>query len=236
MIHILLSILFSLTWIASGHAEDKGTGLSSGRFRESGEELDKNELWQSKGFRLDVGYFRGQHKGFSSAPSGTIQGVRFGLSTRFDERWSLMGALRYGGASDQLNGFVYSIATGPGIHWNWFTFGLIAGVTGLSEQPGARSSGDLERLSNLVSSYTLPEDGDPISACTGFGPLVGAVLHARYPLGAIFAVKLGARIELTRLTCELDTERVEPDTAEALTIRQLWSGWRWSMYGGLAWR
>ena len=52
----------------------------------------------------------------------------------------------------------------------------------------------------------------------------------------MFAFKVGAQVDLARLACEQDTDRVEPDSAQGIVIRQYWDRWSWSLFGGLSWR
>ena len=58
----------------------------------------------------------------------------------------------------------------------------------------------------------------------------------RFPITTVFAIKLGTQLDLAQLACEQDTDRIEPDTAQSIVIRQYWDRWSWSMFGGLSWR
>ena len=65
---------------------------------------------------------------------------------------------------------------------------------------------------------------------------MGLNLLYRLPISQIFGLKLGLQIDRARIACEQDTDRVEPDTAQGIVIRQYWDRWSWSWYGALTWR
>ena len=205
-------------------------------FVESEQLLSDRESWELSGLRVDLGSYQEFITGRSPAPSGSIKGVHIGVGARLDEEWSLSGALRYGVGSEGLGGLNFSGMVSGMYHRYGFGLGLGLGVIGVEEQPDTRPDPSPELANEIVASYTLPESSLPLSRCVGFGPLAALTALYRLPITSIFGLKIGAQVNLARLTCEQSTDRVEPDTAQGIVIRQYWDRWGWSLFGGLSWR
>ena len=205
-------------------------------FVESEQILSNTELWQGDGLRVDLAYVQAEVTGLNGSPNGLIQGIQIGIGTRLDPQWSLSGSLRYGVGREGLSGLNFSGLLSSIFHWHGLGLGLGIGVVGIDERPNARQEAYPTLSSEIVSSYTLPQANPPISRCSGFGPLMGLNLLYRLPISQIFGLKLGIQIDRARIACEQDTDRVEPDTAQGIVIRQYWDHWSWSWYGALTWR
>ena len=205
-------------------------------FIESEQILSTNDLWKQDGLRVDLAYYDATVSGFAERPSGLIQGIHIGVGTRLDESWSLDGVLRYGLGKSGLGGLNFSGSISPTYHIYGFGLGLGVGVIGVDEQSEMRRDPYPELNNEVVASYTLPKDSATLSSCSGFGPMVLLNALYRFPVTTVFAFKVGAQIDLARLACEQDTDRVEPDSAQGIVIRQYWDRWSWSLFGGLSWR
>ena len=205
-------------------------------FVESEQLLDHHALWRQDGFRVDLSYYSETINGFGEAPSGSTQGVHIGLGARLDEDWSISGTLRYGVGAEELSGLNFSGTLSTLYHLSDFALGFGLGVIGVEELEGARADKRPQLINEIVASYTLSESSEPISRCVGFGPLGAFNAIYRLPISKIFGLKVGVQLSLARLGCERDTDRVEPDTAKGIVIRQYWSRWAWSVFGGLSWR
>lgn len=186
--------------------------------------------------RVDLAYIETRVQGLNPSPSGLIQGIQIGLGTRLDSTWSLSTALVYGVGSEGLSGLNFSGHLSAIYHWYGVGFGLEVGLVGVDEREGARSERYPGLANEIVDSYTLTDSTAPLSYCSGFGPLTGLTLLYRLPLSTVFGLKLGTRLNRARLSCEQETDRVEPDQAQAIMIRQYWDRWSWSLFGGLTWR
>ena len=144
--------------------------------------------------------------------------------------------LRYGIGKSGLGGLNFSGSISPTYHTYGFGLGLGVGVIGVDEPSEMRRDPFPELNNEVVASYTLPKDSATLSSCSGFGPMVLLNTLYRFPVTTVFAFKVGAQIDLARLACEQDTDRVEPDSARGIVIRQYWDRWSWSLFGGLSWR
>ena len=205
-------------------------------FVESEQIVETSKLWQDDGLRVDLGYFENTIYGLSGSPDGLIKGAHIGLGTRLDHQWSLAGTLRYGVGSEGLSGLNFSGLLSTLFHWYGLGIGLGIGVIGVEERVSARADLHQRLASEIVASYTEANNQRLLSRCVGFGPMAAFTTLYRIPITTVFGLKLGAQIDLARLTCEQTTDRVEPDTAEAIVIRQYWDRWSWSFFGGLTWR
>ena len=176
------------------------------------------------------------YTGIESAPSSSIEGVQVGVGARLDPMWSVESALRYGGGSGERSGLAFSGLLSAIYHYRHLGVGLGVGVAGISELRDARLDPYGDLMSEVVASYTVASDRPPLSQCVGFGPLIGATLEYRFPLTSIMTLHIAARADRSRVACELSTDRVEPDSARGIVLRQYWEGWSWSWMGGLSWR
>lgn len=210
--------------------------LQPSYFKESVQQMSVDEQWATSGFRLSLSYLYGGREGIAVKPGGSIKGVYIGIGARLDADWSVDGGLSYALISGDQSGLAFSGQLGPALHWGWASLGFYVGVMGLNEQRQSRPENHPSLSTEVVASYTLPDTAAPLSACVGFGPMSGISLQVDYPLGETSAVHLGARASVYRLGCEQNTERVEPDTAEAIVLRQYWRGVDWGMMGGFSWR
>ena len=198
--------------------------------------MSNTQLWQSPGLRVDLAYVETQVTGLSGSPSGLIQGIQIGIGTRLDTEWSLAGSLRYGIGREALSGLNFSGLLSSILHWHGLGLGLGIGVVGVDERPNTRPESYPNLSNDILSSYTLSQADPPISRCSGFGPLMGVNLLYRLPISQVFGLKFGTQIDRSRIACEQDTYRLEPDTAQGIVIRQYWDRWSWSWYGALTWR
>ena len=205
-------------------------------FTESDLILSDGARWRSAGFRLGLGYYQSVMRGLGSTPSGEVNGVEIGLSARLDPDWSIDGEVRYGLGGGGLGGLVFSGMLSGAWHWFNLSAALGVGVAGHIEQSESRPDPYPVLMNEVVASYTLPERQPPLAQCVGFGPMTGLKISYHLPISQITAVHIGIRADLARVTCEQDTERVEPDTAQGIVIRQYWTRWSWSWVGGVAWR
>lgn len=205
-------------------------------FVESEQIISTSELWKEEGLRVDLAYFESKVSGLYSSPNGLIQGVQIGLGTRIDQQWSLAGTLRYGVGSEGLSGLNFSGLLSTVFHWYGIGLGLGIGLIGVEERFNARADQHQVLASEIVASYTQAEHHPLLSRCVGFGPMTALTALYRLPITTVFGLKVGVNIDLARLACEQSTDRVEPDTAESIVIRQYWDRWSWSFFGGLTWR
>ena len=205
-------------------------------FKESEQLVSTSAHWHNPGFRLGLGYHQSAVSGLNTAPSGEIKGIEVHLGARLEEDWSINGDFRYGLGKGSLGGLIFSGILSSAWHWRDLSVALGVGVVGYVEQQDVRDHPYASLMNEVVATYTLPEHRPPLAQCVGFGPMIGTRLGYQIPLTEIVALQLGVRIDLSRVTCEQDTGRVEPDTAQGIFIRQYWTSWSWSWLGGLVWR
>ena len=205
-------------------------------FKESEQILSDTERWRSPGFRLGLAYHESVISGLDTTPSGEIRGVQIHLGARLEREWSIDGDLRYGVGRGALGGLIFSGMLSGAWHWLDLSVALGVGVAGYAEQADVRVNHYAMLMNEVVASYTLPQKSPPLAQCVGFGPMTGFKLSYQLPLTQITALQLGARVDLARVGCEQDTERVEPDTAQGIVLRQYWTSWSWSWLAGIAWR
>ena len=243
LMSVLLSSLITERGVAESPAnmtpagEDKpSASVDPQLFQESQEVFTDDEQWARSGFRLGLGYYQSTLSGFGASPSGIIDGVEIDVGARLDSAWSLSGALRYGVGSEELSGLIFSGMLTSAWHWGGLSLGVGVGVRGYIEQREARPNPHLSLMTDVIAPYTLSEDLAPLTRCVGFGPLSGLSLKYHFPISQITALTLGARVDASRVGCELETDRVEPDTAQGIYLRQYWTSWSWSWVGGFTWR
>ena len=206
------------------------------KFIESEQIVDKETLWEQDGLRVDLAYHQTTVSGLNQSPNGIISGVHIGIATYLDSQWSLDSSFRYGVGSEGLSGLNFSGLLSTLFHWHGLGLGLGIGVVGVEERSSNRPNLH-EQLSNqVVASFTQADTTPVLSKCVGFGPLAALNAVYRLPITSVFGLKAGTQIDIARIACALDTERVEPDTARPIVIKQYWDRWSWSFFGGLTWR
>ena len=136
-----------------------------------------------------------------------------------------------------MGGVAFSGILAPTLHvWKGLKASVGVGVGGAVELQPARRNPNPEYDDILVASYTYPSNAEPLPNCVGFGMLGAAQLAYWYPLSGLTSFGIGLRYDYSEFACERSTRRVEPDSAEAILIRQWWAQHAWSASVGLSWR
>jgi hypothetical protein len=193
------------------------------------------EAWTHPGFRLALGWAYGRMVGLDGAPDGRLQGPILRTGVRLDADWSLLGSLQYTVASGGLLGLRFAGTIEPTWHvTRSISLALGLGFGGLVE--GQARTGPEAPLGGMGGSYTFPDASPPLASCSGIGVATLARAEWMYVLGPRSSTGFAAEVGGQWTGCVEDTNRVEPDTAEAVVRRQFWPHVAWTLAWVVAWR
>ena len=113
-------------------------------------------------------------------------------------------------------------------HWN---LAVGVGFGGLVEAGTSRPDPDAQLSSQLVSSYSHPNARTPVRSCSGLGVAAVARVEWLTVLGPLSTTGFALEGTGQWTRCVSGTNNVEPDTAQAITIRQWWP----TVLGTLSW-
>ena len=195
------------------------------------------EAWRTPGFRLHLGYGYGQLIGLDGTPDAITHIIVLRAGVRLDEDWSLLMSLTYAIASEGVSGLRFSGTLDPTWHLgDHFFIAAGAGLAGIVEVNLARSDSDAGFQDELVASYTYTDRTPLVSSCSGMG--VAALLRtgATLVIGPLASTELALQVDGQWIGCEVDSGRVEPDTALAIVRRQWWPHLGANLAWTVAWR
>lgn len=194
--------------------------------------------WRRPGFRLHLGFTYGELAGLRGAPGGRLLGATLRAGLRLDADWSLVTSFEYASASrtGEIEGLRFAGTLDPTWHVTpSLSLAIGFGFGGIVEGDTARM--DAQPLPGLIeTTYTFPDARTPVARCSG----VGAAGLVRGEWGYV----IGPRSQLTVALevigqwtgCVDDTNRVEPDTGDAIERRQWWPHTGATATVGIAWR
>lgn len=179
------------------------------------------EAWRSSGFRMGIGYGADAIFGAGAAPNGVIHAVLLRLGLRIDDRWSLFAGLRYGLLPGEAPGLSFSGTIEPTLHLTdaWSVSigvgaaGFVLPTTGASTPVAA---GDLS------ASRTLPSAGPLLGACVGIGAQASVRAEYQLILSSALATGPALQLDLQWTACTESMGTQDPDTGDAIELRQFW--------------
>jgi hypothetical protein len=196
------------------------------------------KAWTRPGFRLGLGGAYGTLVGLRGAPDGTLYAANLRAGLRLDARWSMIASFQYALASSSggLSGLRFAGTIDPTLHITpSFAVALGFGFGGIVE--GTTSRRDPMPLpSSLETSYTFPDASTPLANCSGIGAAALARAEYAYVLGPRMAGTIGLEVVGQWTGCVDDTDRIEPDTGNAIVRRQWWPHVGAAFFVGVVWR
>ncbi len=206
-------------------------------FRLSLPTLADHKAWQTLGFRLQLGYGYGAALGLSGAPDADLHVIIIRVGARLDEDWSLLSSFQYGVASGGILGMRFSGTLDPTWHvWSGLELALGAGFAGIVEGGPPRTDPSAAQRSEIVASYTFPDNSKLLPRCSGVGAAALARVGWNFVIGPLASTTLSAQVDGQWTGCEEDLDRLEPDTAEAIVRRQWWGHVGSTLTWTIAWR
>ena len=206
-------------------------------FRLSLPTIEDHKAWLLPGFRLQLGYAKGNIWGLSGVPDGSTGAAVLRFGARLDEQWSVMSTFVYAASSGGVSGLRFMGTIDPTWHvTERFSVAVGAGFGGLIEPGWTRDDPEAELNQSLVAPYTHPNTDKLLPGCEGAG--VAALVRAEWFIvfGPISGLALHAQFDGQQTHCVLDTGRVEPDTARPITRSQYWTLIGASVGAMFAWR
>lgn len=196
------------------------------------------QAWKKPGFRLGLGLTYGELRGLRGAPSGRLLGPKLRVGLRLDADWSVLASFEYTAASrtNELSGLRFSGTLDPTWHVTpAFSLSFGFGFGGIVESNSTRM--DAEPTPDKVeTSYTFPDASSPIASCSGVGASALVRGEWTYVMGPRTSFALAAEIAGQWTGCVSDTNRLEPDTGDAIVRRQWWPHVGATLTAGFAWR
>ena len=192
---------------------------------------DDYSAWKRPGFRVALGYGRGQIYGLYEVPEGSTTSFLLRAGARLDEQWSLMGTVRYEGAAGGLRYIGTIEPTFDIVPRLTLSVGLgLAGFVIIDDmQPVPPADG-------VVATYTYDDRDPPLGGCSGNGFAASARIAYSIIVGPIFAtgpaISFGSQV--TR--CAEVLERSDPDTGRPIELEQYWYHNGFSFDWMLTWR
>jgi hypothetical protein len=234
-----LAALIAATCVASRAHADTPKADDDGPPRLSLPTEADRTAWQTSGFRLGLGLAYGRFEGLRGAPSGRLLGAVLRIGLRLDRDWSIYTSFQYASASQRggLSALRYAGTIDPTWHVTPnLSLAVGFGFGGLVE-PGNTGRPDVDPLpSTLDTSYTFPNSRTPLPSCSG----VGAAGLARAEYAWVLGPRASTSIALEAIgqytACVDPTGRTEPDTAQPIVRRQLWSHAGITLSWGITWR
>ena len=194
--------------------------------------------WQLPGFRLGLGITYGTLGGTYGAPSGQLKGVQLRTAMRLDQDWSAALTFDYAIASSTggLSGLRFAGTLEPTWHVTR-SVSLAAGVGFGGIVEGRTDRIDPEPLGDSIeTSYTFPDASAPIASWGGVGPAARLRAEWTFVIGPRTAANVGIEATGQWTGCVSETDRVEPDTGEAIVRRQWWGHLGGALAVGVTWR
>jgi len=182
------------------------------------------DAWMRGGFRLSLGLTYGSLVGLEGAPGGRLLGPTVRVGLRLDADWSVFASFQYASASAAggLQGLRFAGTIDPTWHaTRHLSLALGLGFGGIVE--GFTGRPDSEPLPRTIeTSYTFPRPSPPLPSCSGVGVAGLARAEWTFVLGPRTATGLALEALGQWTGCVEGTERVEPDTGQAIVRRQWW--------------
>lgn len=194
------------------------------------------EAWRRAGFRVSLGYMLDGLVGLDEAlPDGAIHTAILRVGARLDEDWSLFATLRYGVRHHRPLGLRYSGTIEPTVHLtDELSLSVGVGVAGFVITDTDAPSPEPE--SRVVATYTLPDAEALVSSCLGAGVI--ALARLDYTLVSSDLLSYGPSVQLDSqwTGCVQQLGRADPDTGEAISLRQFWHHFGASLGFSFWWR
>ena len=196
------------------------------------------QAWKKPGFRLGLGLTYGELHGLRGAPSGRLLGPKLRVGLRLDADWSLIGSFEYTSASraNELAGLRFSGTIDPTWHVTpslSLAFGF--GFGGIVESESTRMDAE-PTADQIETSFTFPDASSPLASCSGVGASALVRGEWSYVMGPRTSFALAAEIAGQWTGCVSDTNRLEPDTGDAIVRRQWWPHIGATLTAGFTWR
>ncbi len=142
---------------------------------------------------------------------------------RLDQDWSLLMTAHYEALTGDLSGLRYAVTIDPTWHvGDRWSVAIGAGFGGINES-FERSDKEAPLNDSLVATYTHPNNNNLLPTCTGFGGAALSRVSWDFVLGANSSLGLTIQGDVTYTACQLETNRVDPDTAQPIYRRQYWT-------------
>ena len=184
--------------------------------------LPPREAWQEPGLRVFLGYRFGSSIGMNNPLSSLTHEFQLDVGAQLSRHWALMLELRYGSVGYSGRGLIYSGLARAEYHFDSGLFaGAGIGLTGLFI-PTVEAGSIPDFASELEASYTQPNTEQLVTQCTGNGLGGQALIGYRIFGTSMFVVDFRLMGEIRQTMCFDDLDRENPETGEAIGIRQLW--------------
>jgi len=192
---------------------------------------DDYAVWKKSGFRISLGYGRGHIYGRHQAPGGSTTSFMLRAGARIDEKWSILGNVKYQGAAGGLRYIGTVEPTLDIIPRLTVSVGLgLAGFVIIDDMP------PVPPADGVVATYTYDDRDAALGGCSGSGFAATARVAYSIIVGPIFAtgpaVSFGSQV--TR--CAQVLENSDPDTGRPIELEQYWYHNGFSIDWMLTWR
>jgi hypothetical protein len=203
-------------------------------FKPSLEVESAEEAWRETGFRVALGYVYDEVFGVGGVPAGVHHSAVLRVGPRLDADWSLLASFRYGvKLSGALGGLRFGGTIEPTYHLtDAWTLSIGAGIGGfVINETGAQTP-----PVQTVATFTLPGTDPLLRACQGAGLL--AILRTEYTfyVSTLFGTGPALQFDAQWTQCTEQLNRSDPDTGEAIVLRQYWVNYGLSVAWLFWWR
>jgi len=203
-------------------------------FEASLETETPEEGWARSGFRLGLGYEYEGLIGVDNAPGGSVHSVLLRAGAKIDDVWSLFGSLRYGVIPGERAGLRFGGAIEPTFQLvDGLTLSLGVGVGGFILTTGAATP---EPGATTPASVTLTDTTRLLGSCSGAGVLAIARVEYLFVLSGVLSMGPHVSADGQWTRCVEALGRTDPDTGEAIELRQFWEHHALSLGWTFWWR